>query len=112
MEVPEQYKPPVAAIISIILAILLTLYQVPYLMDLKPQEKASDNVLFNLGIRLFAWLITGVLVTVLMYGKGNRGAGRDPKTRSIGLALTVANLLIWAGITYWYFAFIHGVTYK
>jgi APA family basic amino acid/polyamine antiporter len=102
VEVPATYKPPIAAIIAIILAIVLTLYQVPYLMNLK-----SEDVPFNLVIRLFAWLITGVLVAVLMYGKGDRSAGRNAKTRNIGLLLSLANLVIWIGITWYYFSFIH-----
>jgi APA family basic amino acid/polyamine antiporter len=102
VEVPATYKPPIAAIIAIILAIVLTLYQVPYLMNLK-----SEDVPFNLAIRLFAWLITGVLVAVLMYGKGDRSAGRNAKTRNIGLLLSLANLVIWIGITWYYFSFIH-----
>src|SRR5436190_15849514 len=52
----SSYKPPIAAILAIVLAIVLTLYQVPYLMNLK-----SDVIPFNLFIRLFAWIITGVL---------------------------------------------------
>lgn len=102
VEVPATYKPPIAAIIAIILAIVLTLYQVPYLMNLK-----SEDVPFNLAIRLFAWLITGVLVAVLMYGKGDRSAGRNAKTRNMGLLLSLANLVIWIGITWYYFGFIH-----
>jgi hypothetical protein len=102
VEVPATYKPPIAAIIAIILAIVLTLYQVPYLMNLK-----SEDVPFNLASRLFAWLITGVLVAVLMYGKGDRSAGRNAKTRNIGLLLSLANLVIWIGITWYYFSFIH-----
>jgi APA family basic amino acid/polyamine antiporter len=102
VEVPATYKPPIAAIIAIVLAIVLTLYQVPYLMNLK-----SEDVPFNLAIRLFAWLITGVLVAVLMYGKGDRSAGRNAKTRNIGLLLSLANLVIWIGITWYYFSFIH-----
>ena len=101
-EVPETYKPPIAALIAIVLAIALTLYQVPYLMNLK-----SEDVPFNLAIRLFAWLITGVLVAVLMYGKGDRSAGRNAKTRNMGLLLSLANLVIWIGITWYYFGFIH-----
>ena len=101
-EVPESYKPPIAAILAIVLAIVLTLYQVPYLMNLK-----SEDVPFNLAIRLFAWIITGVLVGVLMYGKGDRSAGRNAKTRNMGLLLSVANLVIWGGITWYYFGFIH-----
>jgi APA family basic amino acid/polyamine antiporter len=102
VEVPATYKPPIAAILAIVLAIALTLYQVPYLMNLK-----SEDVPFNLAIRLFAWLITGVLVAVLMYGKGDRSAGRNAKTRNIGLLLSLANLVIWVGITWYYFSFIH-----
>jgi APA family basic amino acid/polyamine antiporter len=102
VEVPATYKPPIAAILAIVLAIALTLYQVPYLMNLK-----SEDVPFNLAIRLFAWLITGVLVAVLMYGKGDRSAGRNAKTRNMGLVLSLANLVIWAVITWYYFGFIH-----
>jgi basic amino acid/polyamine antiporter, APA family len=98
-EVPATYKPPVAAIIAIVLCILLTLWQVPYLMGLKPEV-----IPLNLGIRLFAWIVTGVLVGVLMYGKGDRSAGRSQSVQKIGLALSLANLLVWLGITYWFFA--------
>ena len=50
-------------------------------------------------------LLTGVLVGVLMYGKGNRAAGRSDKVRSTGLIVSLVNLVIWAGITYWYFKY-------
>jgi APA family basic amino acid/polyamine antiporter len=99
----SNYKPPIAAILAIILAIALTLYQVPYLMNVK-----SEDIPFNLGIRLFAWIITGVLVGVLMYGKGDRGAARNEKTRNLGLILSIANLIIWAVITFWYFKYMHN----
>ena len=101
-ETESSYKPPIAAILAIVFAIALTLYQVPYLMNLK-----SDVIPFNLFIRLFAWVITGVLVGVLMYGKGDRNAGRSAKTRNMGLILSLANLVIWIGITVWYFANMH-----
>jgi len=96
------YKPPIAAILAIVFCIALTLYQVPYLMDLK------SDIPFNLGIRLFAWGITGVLVGVMMYGKGDRNAARNAKTRNMGLILSLANLAIWIGITIWYFTYMHG----
>jgi len=98
-EVPANYKPPIAAILAIVFTIALTLYQVPYLMNLRP-----DVVPLNLGIRLFAWVVTGVLVAVLMYGKGDRNAGRSQSTQKIGLIASAVNLLIWIGITYWFFA--------
>ena len=67
----------------------------------------ADAIPFNLFIRLFAWGITGVLVGVLMYGKGDRNALRNDKTRNMGLILSLANLVIWAGITFWYFKYMH-----
>ena len=102
-ETEATYKPPIAAILAIVFAIALTLYQVPYLMNLK-----SGEIPFNLVIRLFAWVITGVLVAVMMYGKGDRNAARSSGTRNIGLMASLANLVIWAGITFWYFAYVHG----
>lgn len=90
--------PPVAAIIAVALTVVLTLIQVPYLMDLK-----SEVIPLNLGIRLFAWIVTGVLVAMLMYGKQDKRGGYDPKIGSIGLIVSLVNLAIWAGITYWFF---------
>jgi APA family basic amino acid/polyamine antiporter len=94
----ENYKPPVAAMLAIVLAIVLTIYQVLYLMDLKPEQ-----IWLNMAIRLFAWVVTGILVVMLMYGKKDRYGGRSDATQKIGLAASVLNLLIWAGITYWFF---------
>ncbi|MGI8641098.1 MAG: amino acid permease [Pyrinomonadaceae bacterium] len=91
----RNYTPPVAAIIAIVLAIVLTIFQVLYLM---PNPTPID-----LGIRLFAWIVTGVLVAVLMYGKGDRNRGRSSQVKTIGLAASLLNLAIWGGITYWYF---------
>jgi APA family basic amino acid/polyamine antiporter len=99
VEVPTNYTPPIAAIIAIVLCIALTLYQVPYLMDLK-----AEVIPVNLGIRLFAWVVTGVLVGVLMYGKSDRAGGRSDKVQMIGLIGSLVNLAVWAGITYWFFA--------
>lgn len=97
-EVPSTYKPPIAAIIAIILAIALTIYQVLFLMDLKPEK-----IWINMVIRLFAWIVTGVLVGVLMYGKGDRNVGRSAKVKSTGLILSLINLLIWGAIAVWVF---------
>jgi APA family basic amino acid/polyamine antiporter len=92
-------SPPIAAILAVVLAIALTLYQVPYLMNLK-----SEVLWINLGIRLFAWIVTGVLVAMLMYGKQDNRGGTDKKMHKIGLIASVINLAVWAGITYWFFA--------
>jgi APA family basic amino acid/polyamine antiporter len=102
VETPVDYKPPIAAIIAIVLAIALTIWQVSYLMTLR-----EDVIWLNLAIRLFAWILTGVMVAMLMYGKVSRHGGRSAKTRNIGLLLSLLNLAIWAGITYWYFAYHH-----
>ncbi len=105
-EVPASYTPPIAAIIAIVLCIVLTLYQVPYLMDLK-----SEVIPLNLAIRLFAWVVTGVLVAVLMYGKSDRAGARSATVQKIGLIGSLLNLAVWIGITYWFFthfAELHG----
>ena len=90
--------PPIAAILAIVGAIVLTLYQVPYLMNLK-----SEEIPINLGIRLFAWIVTGVLVAMLMYGKQDNRGGSDDKIKNIGLIISLVNLVFWAGVTYWFF---------
>ena len=102
--------PPIAAMIAIIATIALTIYQVIYLLDfraeyhLKPEDKLPDNALFiSLGIRLFAWIVTGVLVAMLMYGKQDNRGGSDEKTRKTGLIVSLVNLVVWIGITYWFF---------
>ena len=113
-DTPADYKPPIAAMIAMVLVLILTIYQVFSLIDfrlalkLTPEDPLPDYVYpLNLAIRLFAWLTTAILVGVLMYGKGDRSGGRDAKTRSIGLAISLVNLVIWAGITFWYFKYIH-----
>ena len=113
-ETPANYKPPIAAMISMVLVVILTIVQVLYWIDfrgllkLTANEPLPDNTYsLNLAIRLFAWVVTAVLVYVLMYGKGDRTGGRDQKTRSLGLILSLVNLVIWAGITFWYFRYIH-----
>ncbi len=90
-ETESTYKPPIAAMLAIVLAMALTVWQV------------WGMVWIEMAVRLFAWVITGVLVLVLMYGKGDRNAARNAPTRNLGLALTVANLAVWIGITYWFF---------
>lgn len=91
-------KPPIAAMIAIVMTIVLTLYQVPFLMNLP-----SETIPLNLGIRLFAWVVTGVLVAMLMYGKQTNRGGTDEKVQKIGLIFSLLNLVVWAGITYWFF---------
>jgi basic amino acid/polyamine antiporter, APA family len=114
VETPADYKPPIAALVGIVLVVILTIVQVLYWIDfhellkLDPNEPIpASTIPLNLALRLFAWVVTGLLVWVLMYGKGDRTGGRDPKIGSIGLALSLANLAIWAGITFWYFKYIH-----
>ncbi len=91
-EVPASYEPPIAAMLAIVGAILLTVWQV------------WGTAWIEIAVRGFAWLVTGVLIAVLMYGKGDRSIGRSSQTRNIGLAFSLLNLAIWIGITYWFFA--------
>jgi len=111
-ELPADYKPPIAALVGMIIVIALTIYQVTASsaglgLGLQPDVKHADNIAVNLGIRLFAWILTTALVYVLMYGKGTT-KGRAASTKTIGLALSAVNMVIWVGITYWYFKYLHN----
>ena len=88
------YKPPVAALIAVLGAIVLTIWQVEYFI---PNTSWIDT-----AVRVFAWVTTGVLVAMLMYGKGDRNAARSPQVRNIGLLLSVVNLAVWVGVFYWF----------
>ncbi len=106
----SQNAPPFAAMLAIILTIALTIYQVIYLLDfraeyhLKPEDNLPGNAMFlSLGIRLFAWIVTGVLVAMLMYGKQDNRGGTDDKIQKTGLIISLVNLVFWAGVTYWFF---------
>ena len=94
-EVPADYKPPIAAMLAIVLAIILTIYQVTYLMP--------NTDWLDVAVRLFAWTITAVLIGVLMYGKTGRSGENRENVRKVGLIAAVINLIVWAGITYWFF---------
>jgi len=91
--------------------VILTIYQVlaPSSMlglDLQPDKKLTDNIALNLAIRLFAWVLTGALVYMLMYSP--KTPGRSDSTRKTGLIASVVNIILWAVITAWYFMNIHG----
>jgi APA family basic amino acid/polyamine antiporter len=108
---PADYRPPIAAIVGIVIVLILTVWQVTQPssmlgMGLDP-AKPSDGLAINLGIRLFAWVLTGALVFLLMYGRGDK-AQRSSSTRTMGLALSTINFVLWAGITFWYFKYIHN----
>ncbi|MBO0165677.1 hypothetical protein J0692_26120, partial [Vibrio alginolyticus] len=47
-EVPADYKPPIAALIAMILVMALTIWQVAHLNWIET------------AVRLFAWIVTGV----------------------------------------------------
>lgn len=110
-QLPANYKPPIAAMVGIILVLGLTVYQVMAPssglgLGLDPDKKLADNIGINLAIRLFAWILTAALVYMLLYGRGS--TERKASTRTVGLALSVINIVVWAGITAWYFMSIHG----
>jgi basic amino acid/polyamine antiporter, APA family len=112
--VPEGYKPPIAAMVGIVLVIILTVVQVHYWIDFRELLKLKPGVALpeytealNMAVRLFAWILTGLLIWMLMYGKGNRGGTRSASTRSKGLIFSLVNLVLWIGITWWYFKHMH-----
>ena len=90
------YQPPVAAIIAIIATVILTIWQVNH--DI-PNASWIDY-----GIRLFFWVVVGLLVAMLMYGSKAKPGVRSAQVKNIGLLVSVINLAVWAGITYWFFA--------
>lgn len=90
----EGYKPPIAAMLAIVGAIILTIWQVEFFIP--------NTTWLDTAVRVFAWGITGVLVAMLMYGKSDRNGPRSSQVRTIGLAATVFNLAVWVGIFYWF----------
>ncbi|MEJ7862563.1 MAG: amino acid permease [Pyrinomonadaceae bacterium] len=115
--IPADYKPPFAALLAIILAIILTIVQVLFLIDFRGQMKLAETdtlpgevIPINLAIRLFAWIVTGVLVYVLMYGSKDRNTGRSSSVRNAGLIASLINLAVWGALTWWVFSHpaLHG----
>ncbi|MFM8395080.1 MAG: amino acid permease, partial [Acidobacteriota bacterium] len=101
--VPAGYKPPVAALVGIGLTLLLTVWQV--------NTYVAHPSLIEYGIRLFFWVVVGLLVIMLMYGRRVEQGERSASVRQIGLLASLINLIVWAGITYWFFvhyAELHG----
>jgi len=89
------YKPPQAALVGIGLTLLLTTWQV--------YTYIPGAGLLDYGIRLFFWIVVGLMVVMLMYGRKDHHAGRSEQVRTAGLAVSLINLVVWAGITYWFF---------
>jgi APA family basic amino acid/polyamine antiporter len=92
----SSYQPPMAALVGIGLTLLLTVWQVHTYIE--------GAGLLDYGIRLFFWIVVGLMVVMLMYGRKDQRAGRSDRVQSVGLMVSLVNLLVWAGITYWYFA--------
>ncbi len=90
------YTPPVAAILGIVATIILTIWQVKTYI---PNAGSVDY-----GIRLFFWVVVGLLVVMLMYGKKDGNGGRSAQVKMVGLLVSLVNMAVWIGITYWFFA--------
>jgi len=105
--------PPIAAMVAIVLTLILTVVQVIYLLDFRAEyhlqptdgldKLPGNHLMISLGIRLFAWIVTGVLVAMLMYGKQDNRGGTDDKMKNTGLIISLVNLVFWTGVTYWFF---------
>ncbi len=99
----QPYQPPVAALIGIAATLILTSWQV--------NTYIANATSLDYGIRLFFWVVVGLLVVMLMYGKKSAHGTRSSQVKSVGLIVSLINLLAWAGITYWFFrhyAELHG----
>jgi hypothetical protein len=90
---PGATKPPVAAMLAIVGAIVLTIWQVEFFIP--------NTTWLDTAVRTFAWAVTGILVAMMMYGRSERG-NRTATVRTAGLIATVVNLIIWIGIFYWF----------
>lgn len=91
---PAGYKPPAAAMIGVGGAILLTIWQVEFFIP--------NTTWLDTAVRVFAWGMTGILVAFLMYGKSDKSGARSAQVKTIGLALSVVNLIIWGAVFYWF----------
>jgi basic amino acid/polyamine antiporter, APA family len=88
------YQPPIAAMLAIVGAIALTIWQVEFFIP--------NTTWLDTAVRVFAWGVTGILVAMLMYGKSDKSGGRSPQVRTIGLIASLVNLAFWIGIFYWF----------
>ncbi len=90
----SDYKPPIAAMLAILGAIALTIWQVEFFI---PNTSWIDT-----AVRSFAWGVTGILVAMLMYGKKAAGGKRSDQVRTVGLVASVINLAFWGWVFYWF----------
>ncbi|NBO63928.1 MAG: amino acid permease [Acidobacteria bacterium] len=101
--VPVGYTPPVAALVGVGLAIILTVVQV--------RLSLQNPGWIEYGIRLFLWVVVALLVVMLMYGRRVEQGERSVTVRQVGFIVSFVNLFVWVGFTYWYFvhyAEMHG----
>ncbi len=92
----KNYSPPIAALVGIFATIALTILQV--------NKSIANAGALDYGIRLFFWIVVGLLVVMLMYSKKDESPVRSGQIKIMGLAISLVNLLVWGGITYWFFA--------
>ena len=92
----KSYKPPIAAVVAVVATLILTVWQV--------NTYVANAGAVDYGIRLFFWIVVGLLVVMLMYGKKASPGQRSAQVKMVGLIASLINLIVWAGITYWFFA--------
>ncbi len=88
------YTPPVAAMLSIVGAAILTIWQVEFFIP--------NTTWLDTAVRSFAWITTGVLVAMLMYGSSDRNAPRTSAVRTAGLVASLVNLAVWIALFWWF----------
>lgn len=99
-ENPVTGKAPISPMIAILTAVALTIWMFAF------TDKPGFERLIDTGIRLFVWVSMGVLIYYLMYQNRTREAMAQPRkqqTATLGLIVSGINLLVWLGVTYWFF---------
>jgi APA family basic amino acid/polyamine antiporter len=100
-------KVPLSPILGVILLIALTIWQFGIFSQVSPMQRFVETV-----IRLFLWLMLGVMIYFMTYGRKFVVAQtRSRKIATYGLIASLVNLGIWLIVAYWFwthYAEIHG----
>ncbi len=101
-------KVPVSPILGVILLIALTILQFGYLS----KYSTSTQYFVEIGIRLFLWVMLGVMIYFMTYGrKFVTSQERSKEIATYGLIASLVNMGVWVIVAYWFwvhYAELHG----